>query len=345
MARVAFKGQEADMVRRAAVILVSLLPLLSSGCTSSETAAQDREGDKKTKPRDEFAADQAMDLPKPAPFDAQRAMKYLRDLCGIGPRISGSAGMDKQRALLKEHFEKLGATVALQEFAGKQASQPRPIPMANMIVTWRPESQRRIILAAHYDTRPLADQEPDRRMWTRPFVSANDGTSGVAWLMELAHHMKDLPLNVGVDFIIFDGEECIYEPGQDKFFLGSQHFAADYRRLKPRHRYIAGVLLDLFAGKGATIPIEGNSRYLAGAVVEDIWKTAAALGVTEFKNQEGHTVDDDHLALNNAGIPTVDIVDFDYPHWHRLSDVPENCSADSMAFVARVLTVWLQHLK
>src|SRR3954470_2166032 len=102
--------------------------------------------------------------------------------------------------------------------------------MTNLIVSWFPERKSRVILCAHYDTRPNADQEADRTKWGKPFVSANDGGSGVALLMELAHAMKDLPTGVGVDFVLFDGEEYVFTgpDGNDDYFLGSRHFATDY---------------------------------------------------------------------------------------------------------------------
>src|SRR5438105_15250735 len=119
--------------------------------------------------------------------------------------------------------------------------------MANLIVRWHPERQRRIILCSHYDTRPLADQEPDERKWREPFLSANDGGSGVALLMELAHHMKKLPTKVGVDFVLFDGEEYIFERDRDKYFFGSEHFAKTWKEQKARPQYLAGVLMDMIA--------------------------------------------------------------------------------------------------
>src|SRR5262249_61441842 len=121
--------------------------------------------------------------PAPAPFDAKRAMGYLDALCKIGPRISGSDGMTKQQELLAKHFTKLGGKVERQQFTARQRSQRGQVAMANLIVRWHPERQRRIILCSHYDTRPIADQEPDERKWREPFVSANDGGSGVALLM------------------------------------------------------------------------------------------------------------------------------------------------------------------
>src|SRR5436305_547903 len=138
--------------------------------------------------------------------------------------------------------------------------------------------------------RPVADQEADRRLWHRPFASANDGTSGVAWMMELGHHVKDLPTTVGVDFVLFDGEEYVFDGHQDRYFFGSDHFADEYQKQKPAHRYVGAVLLDLFAGKDAHYPVEQNSLFLAGALAQDVWKIAAEQGVTAFQNRVGPQV-------------------------------------------------------
>jgi Zn-dependent M28 family amino/carboxypeptidase len=233
----------------------------------------------------------------------------------------------------------------MQRFTAQQKSQPQPVDMANLIVSWYPERQRRVILCAHYDTRPIADNEPDRRKWRDPFLSANDGGSGVALLMELAHHMKDLKTGVGVDFVFFDGEEYVFNPVGDLYFFGSEHFAQDYQKSRPRYRYTAAVLLDMIGGKNAHFPIEQNSFFLAAELVKEIWQVAAEQKCAAFENEPGPDVRDDHLALNKAKIPAVDIIDFQYPHWHRLSDVPANCSGDSLYQVARVLTAWLQRQK
>ncbi len=291
-------------------------------------------------PRDQFAGDR----PEPAPFDADRAMGYLKELCKIGPRVSGSDGMKKQQELLEKHFTKLGGRVVWQKFTAKQVSQRQPVPMTNLVVRWHPDRERRVILCAHYDTRPLADAEPDPRKWREPFLSANDGGSGVALLMEFAHHLAGVKTKVGVDLVFFDGEEFVFNRN-DEYFFGSKHFAADYRRSRPKFAYAAAVLLDMVGGKGATFPIEANSWFLAAPLVREVWGAAAELRAEAFVQREGPRVDDDHLALNRAGIPAVDIIDFSYPHWHRLSDVPDNCSGESLAGVARVLSVWLQRTK
>jgi len=330
-----------------AILLGGMAMFHFSGCQMPESSPKEEpKGQPKDEPkRDQFAEDRAPNDPKAIPFDGKRAMGYLKDLCAIGPRISGSVGMEKQRELIKKHFEAFGAKVTLQKFDGKQPSQKDAVPMVNLIISWRPEAKKRVMFAGHYDTRPIADQELLERDWTKPFVSANDGTSTTAWMMELAHHIKDLDLKVGLDFVIFDGEEFMFNPKRDRFFLGSIYFADDYKKNPPAHRYIAAVLLDLFAGKDATFPIEVHSYFNAAEVVDSIWKEAEKQGVKSFLYQRGHEVLDDHIALQKIGIPAIDIIDFDYPHWHKLTDLPENCSGEKMAEVAKVLTAWIQRLK
>jgi hypothetical protein len=327
-----------------------LLVTGSFGCVPETKSSQTAIGEEASEPqqRDEFAQDRAGDAKAvPVAFDAKRAMKYLEKICDIGPRISGSKGMKKQQEMVKKHFEEHGAKVRMQTFTAKQRSRKDPVEMANLIASWHPDRTRRVILCSHYDTRPIADQEENRRKWDEPFVSANDGGSGVALLMELAHHMKELKTNVGVDFVLFDGEEYIFEPApdHDRYFFGSDKFAEDYRKDKSETRYIGAVLLDMIGGKDARFPVEENSWLSAQALTRDLWLIAEELKCNAFLNKGQDGVLDDHIALNRAGIPACDIIDFRYKHWHRLSDVPANCSADSLDQVAKVLSVWLQRVK
>lgn len=332
------------------VLIGGVFMLVSTGCQRI-AADQAVERDKESPPPkaeskgDRFAEDRAPAEGKAVGFDGKRAMTYLKDLCALGPRISGTDGMKLQQIMLQKHFERAGAKVALQKFDGKQPSQKNAVPMVNMIVTWHPEAKRRVIFCGHYDTRPIADQEPAEREWRKPFLSANDGTSTIAFLMEFAHHIKDLPLKVGIDFIIFDGEEFINDNKRDRFFLGSDYFADQYTKNKPEHVYVAGVLLDLFAARDARFLVEQNSLFLAGGLVEQIWKEAERQGVKSFRAEHGPNVQDDHLALNRVDIPTVDIIDMNYTHWHKLSDLPDKCSGDKIAEVAKVLMSWVQRVK
>ncbi len=214
-----------------------------------------------------------------------------------------------------------------------------------MVVSWYPERKNRVILCSHYDTRPIADQEPNPRDWRRPFISANDGGSGVALMMELAHYMKDLKTHVGVDFVFFDGEEFVFDHTATMItFFGSRQFAKLYREQRRGPKYNAAILLDMVGGKGGRFPIEQNSWWRAEKLVTDVWGIAAELKAPAFRRDAFSKVpvEDDHIALNRVGIPAIDIIDFDYRHWHRLTDLPENCSGDTLEQVARVLSVWLQ---
>jgi hypothetical protein len=300
--------------------------------------------DGQEKKRDEFASDQ-LGSGKPIAIDGKRAMRYLQAICDIGPRMSGTQGMKKQQELIRKHFEDLGCQVRAQNFEAKQTSQAKAVPMTNLIIPFFPDRERRIIICSHYDTRPIADQEPDPRKWREPFVSANDGGSGVALLMELGHHMKDLPTKVGVDFVLFDGEEYIFERARDKYFFGSEHFAKTWKDDKERCNYVGAVLLDMIAGKGVRLPVEGYSWERSERLCRELWDIAKEQRCLAFAQEIADHVQDDHLALLSVGIPAVDVIDFSYRHWHRLSDVPDNCSVDGMDQVARVLSIWMQRVK
>nr|7D1B_A Chain A, Leucine aminopeptidase [Fimbriiglobus ruber] len=306
--------------------------------------------------RDKFGEDRVPTKPdfKTFPLDPDRAVKYVQQLCDIGPRISGTPGMVKQQEVLTKHFEGLGAKVVRQEFKVRQRSQRGAVDMTNLIASWFPDRKARLIVCSHYDTRPAAHQETDTQNWRKPFASANDGTAGAALMMELAHHMKGVPSNVGVDFVLFDGEEYILDPGVpglqegDKYFFGSEHFANGYTKAKAGlpYRYTGAVLLDLFAHDGARLAMEGYSLRGAPNLVAELWRVAGWVGAKSFVNERGFDratdVLDDHIALNEAGIPAVDVIDFDYKHWHLLSDTPDKISGKQMVDVGNVLLGWIQ---
>ncbi|MEO0528984.1 MAG: M28 family peptidase [Planctomycetota bacterium] len=297
------------------------------------------------------------------PLDAGRAMGYLRAICEIGPRISGTEGMRLQQKLVQDHFEPLADELEFQRFAvphPKRRSQR--VPMANVIARWRPAAPDRLLLCAHYDTRPLPDQDPDRRKRrTGVFIGANDGGSGVAVLMELAHLMHDrfdaeaTDPNVGVDFVLFDGEELVYPDDRNpKYFWGSQQFGLEYAKRRPlpatldreatEWSYKAAVLLDMVADADLQVYWERHSFEWRQSrpIAREVWEVAEELGVEEFIPRVKHTVLDDHLALRKfGGIRAIDVIDFDYPYWHTTEDTVDKCSGESMAKVGWVAWEWL----
>jgi glutaminyl-peptide cyclotransferase len=279
------------------------------------------------------------------PFNGARAYEYLKQLCAIGPRPSGSQGMEIQQKLLAAHFQKLGGQVEFQRFRVPHPQTGQSVPMANIVVHWRPQSTSRILLCAHYDTLPYPME--DRENPQGPFVGANDNASGVAVLMELAHDMPALKTDYGIDFLLLDAEEFRFRQ-QDRFFLGSEYFAREYVKGHVPYRYRWGVLLDMVGDADLQIYQERNSLSWPDTrpLVEDIWGVAARLGVREFVARPRHQVDDDHVMLHNlAHIPCIDVIDFDYPPWHTQGDTPDKCSPLSLAKVGWVIREWLTTVK
>nr|WP_146528259.1 M28 family peptidase [Novipirellula artificiosorum] len=284
----------------------------------------------------------------PDRYDEQRVFGYLVDLCEIGPRASGSTGMEKQQAMLTQFFRNCGAAVQMQTFEIRHPQDGSNVELGNLMARWNPAQQNRYLFCAHYDTRPFPDQ--DRRNPRGVFVGANDGASGTAALMELANQFDDLPTEIGVDIVLFDGEEFVFEQGRDDYFLGSTFFAEKIAAETDESPYAAGILLDMIGDKELKIYYETNSLKYARDVAVGVWRVAKKLGVRAFVDRPRHTIQDDHLPLNQiAKIPTIDLIDFDYPrpgfgapaYWHTEQDIPENCSGKSMAAVVWVLHQWL----
>ncbi len=279
------------------------------------------------------------------PLNGARAYEYLKQLCAIGPRPSGSPGMKAQQKLLAEHFKKLGGEVEFQRFQTPHPLDNSPVNMANIIVHWHPEKSERILLCADYDTLPfpLMDKNNPRGV----FVGANDNAGGVALLMELAHDIPKIDCKYGIDFLFLDGEEFMFVPN-GRFFLGSEYFARNYVDHPPKYRYRWGLLLDMISDKDLQIYEESNSWQWKDTrpLVDAVWSTAAGLGVNEFIPRPKHDVQDDHFMLHNVGkISCIDLIDFDYPPWHTEGDTPDKCSALSLAKVGWVISQWLKNAK
>jgi len=289
---------------------------------------------------------------KPAPIDGKRAFTYLEKICALGPRVAGSQANTRQREEVAAHWKAMGGSVREQPFRAVHPITAQRVDLVNLIGSWHPERIERVVIGAHYDTRPHPDEEIDPARRDLPFLGANDGASGVALLMEIAHHLEKMNTPWGVDLVIFDGEELVFgrhPDTQGEYFLGSKEFARAYiedveARQKPSH-YVAGLVLDMVGGGKLQINQEPNSLNLAPNLVRDVWAVARQVDAKRFHLRVGREVLDDHLALNNAGIPTIDLIDFDYAYWHKADDLPKNCSADSLAEVGRVVTAWLAQPK
>ena len=276
------------------------------------------------------------------PFNGTRAYGYLKQLCALGSRTSGTPGMAAQQKILVEHFQKLGGQVELQRFSWPHPLNGTLVPMANLIAHFHPERKERVLLTAHYDTLPVPWMDPVDPQGL--FVGANDGCSGVAILMELAHDLPTLKTRFGVDIVMLDAEELVFTRNGGDFCLGSEFFAREYVRTQPPYHYRWGVLLDMVGSSNLHLYEEVNSLLWRDTrpLVESLWGTAQRLGVREFIRQKKWDMIDDHIPLHNTGhIPTCDVIDYDYPPWHTRGDTPDKCSALSLAKVGWVLREWL----
>ena len=204
---------------------------------------------------------------------------------------------------------------------------------------WKTASTR-IVLLAHWDTRPTADFEDELEDKKKPILGANDGASGVSVLLELARVLKmHLPPSVGVQYVLTDGEDL--GPGLNEMFLGAQAYASDLKN-HPIPTY--GIVIDMVGTKNLSVSMEGNSIKYAKSLVYAMCKHATQVGLgAVFPMEFGQEITDDHIPLNKAGLRTIDLIDFHYlEHWHTLHDIPENCSADSLGKIGKLLQTWIQ---
>jgi len=272
-------------------------------------------------------------------FSGARAFELLRKQVSFGPRNPNSAGHGACLQYLSSTLQQLADRVELEDFihAGYGGEK---LQLTNLIAAFKPQAATRIMLCAHWDTRPRAERDQNKSRRNEPMLGANDGASGVAVLLEIARLLNTAPPAVGVDIVLFDGEDYGTEGDRESYLLGSRYFAAHKRRdYVPKF----GILLDMVGDRELEIPKELNSLRFAPDVVQLVWDSARELGITQFVDEVGEEVLDDHWPLNSAGIKTVDLIDFNYPDlsnrfWHTHEDVPENCSAESLEAVGTVVT-------
>jgi glutaminyl-peptide cyclotransferase len=262
--------------------------------------------------------------------------------CEFGPRTPGSNAHVKCRDYLLEEFKKSSDNARLQEFTHLWSSTGRYVTMWNVIgeQNWK-DAKQRVVLLAHWDTRPTADQETDPVKVNQPILGANDGASGVAVLLELMRTMKGrLPADLGVMYVLTDGEDL--GPSLQEMFLGASAFAKKLPAPKPDY----GILIDMIGDKDLSIPMELQSLRYADNLTRTFYRKAAEAGQrSTFPMVYGEMIEDDHIPLNKAGIPTIDLIDFNYgPNhsaWHTHGDRPNMCSADSLGKVGIALEAWL----
>jgi glutaminyl-peptide cyclotransferase len=278
--------------------------------------------------------DVVVDTTQVPPFSADAAHALLRQQVEFGPRVPGLPGHEAQLAWMLAFLGERADSVMTQPFT-HTAADGTTLRMTNVFARFRPDAPHRILLVAHWDTRPTADMDPDRP--DEPIAGANDGASGTAVLLELANVLSSHSAPIGVDLLFVDGED--YGPGEAHMYLGAKHFAANQ---PGGYRPLYGIVVDMVADRTPLFPMEGNSIDLAPEVVGRVWGVAEQVGLGHvFPRRNGGWITDDHIPLNKVGIRTIVVIDFDYgpgnAFWHTHQDTVENTAPDGLGYVGRVL--------
>lgn len=283
-------------------------------------------------------------------FSADSAYAFTQAQCDFGPRAMNTEGHDRCGSWIVNKFRQYGCVVTSLR-ADLKGYDGTVLKSQNIWARIHPERTERILLCAHWDSRPWADNDPDSANWHKPILAANDAASGVAVMLEIARLLqRDTTLRVGVDFVCFDAEDwgtpqwAESEGGDNSWALGAQYFAAN---LPYGFHVRYGILLDMVGGEGARFYKEGMSMQFAPEIVKKVWRAARKAGYGNFfPRQEGGMVTDDHIPLNQtAHIPTIDIIPF-YPDcaqssfgptWHTLNDNMEHISRNTLKAVGQTM--------
>jgi len=267
------------------------------------------------------------DIPE---FDGARAFTYLEEQVSFGPRVPGTEAHARTRDWIVRRLRERTGHVMVQTFRGKYAGSERE--MYNIVASFGPEKKNRVLLCAHWDSRPFADRDPLPENRTKPVPGANDGASGVAVLLEIAEAVSNVPPDIGVDMAFFDGEDGGAYGDDATWLLGSRHFArAMPSSFRPRY----AVLLDMIGDRELSLSRDVNSMLSAPVLWERITSLCGKYSIG-FLPGEADIVDD-HIPLIERGIPSVDLIDFDYPSWHTVSDTPDKCSPESLEKVGKLV--------
>ena len=286
-------------------------------------------------------------------FVADSAYMFCQQQCDFGPRIMNSEAHDRCGEWIAGKFQQYGMQVNLQKVDLK-GYDGTWLHSTNITASYRPELSPRLLLCAHWDSRPWADNDPDEKNHHKPVMAANDGASGVAVMLEVARLLAGDSLQLGVDFVCFDAEDWgtpqwVETEGSDAdtWALGAQYWAMLYAATPSAPRYRYGILLDMVGGEGARFYQEQVSLYYAPDVVRKVWAAAATVGYgSMFPKDEGGAITDDHLPLNQkAGIPCIDIIPH-YPDceassfgptWHTVNDDMQHIDRNTLQAVGQTI--------
>lgn len=307
----------------------------TSNSESKEVSATDAKPAKKMK------------VPK---FDRDSAYQFIADQAAFGPRVPNTTAHTACKDYLAAKLQSFGASVIEQDFKA-QAYTGTTLNATNIIGQFNPTARKRIVLAAHWDSRHIADNDPDESKRNEPVMGVDDGASGVGVLLEIARQLGANPIeNLGVDIIFFDAEDY-GETGSgavETWGLGSQHWSRNFHVSDYQAAY--GILLDMVGAKNARFPIEGTSARYAPNVVRKVWRLAQGMGYGDyFSSQNVGGITDDHYFVNTiARIPMIDIINLPVKtgtntdelfvnHWHTVNDTMENIDKRTLRAVGQVV--------
>ena len=276
-------------------------------------------------------------------FDKGNAFRYLVEQCEFGPRNPGSNGYKQCLDYLQKTLVGFADTVLLQPFVLDDLVDEKNYDLTNIIARFKVNEPEQLLIGAHWDTRPWADEDPVPEKRNDPIIGANDGASGVAVILELARILNASPPPIGITLVLFDGED-MGRPGTPKSYAqGSLAFAKDLPIEKPDE----AIILDMIGDAELHIPIERYSYQQNRQLVKKLWSLAKGLSLDAFESRIEYSIYDDHVPLwAEAKIPAVDIIDFNYPnsytnYWHTTQDLPEHCSAESLGQVGTLLVHYI----
>jgi hypothetical protein len=278
-------------------------------------------------------------------FSGDSAYHFVDVQVNFGPRVPGT---ESHEACGDWLVERLGewSDQLVEQTGSVKAWDGTDLPMRNIVASFNPDSDKRVLLCAHWDTRPVADEDPDASRHDEPIMGANDGGSGVAVLMEVARNLSKNRVDFGVDIVLFDVEDYGKSEVANSYCLGSQYWGRDPHVAGYRADY--GILLDMVGADGAYFYREGISMHFASHVVDRVWAAAGKAGASSFFlfNEAPYPqLTDDHLYVNQlTGIPTIDIIQYDRDtpkgfgdFWHTHRDNMDIISARTLEAVGETL--------
>jgi hypothetical protein len=275
-------------------------------------------------------------------FDGREAQGWIERQCALGPRVPGTKAHERWIRMVTTYLDSLHVPVRREEFSRPSPLGADTLRLTNLVASIRPGVRPRLLLGAHWDSRPWADADPDPAMRNLPVPGANDGASGVAVLLVLARMMQEHAPSIGVDLAFFDMEDMGRSEHPEEYCQGSRFMASNWLGAPPDWV----VVLDMVGSEETQFGREAYSVRQAPDLVDLLFRIAGAKGYREWNPESEYAVVDDHLPFQEIGVPAVDVIGFNDPNWHTRRDDPRHTSALRLFRVGTVMSelIWGGHL-